>query len=129
METVLTRGSCPTPLMPLPFSLFSLNTHTHTYLHVQVEADIRPFRGLLIGLFFMSVGGSINMDVLAENYDVILWMLAGLVSLKAAVNIALGPLFGLSKCGAPSALTWYSMSCMGISFNHRHTHIHTHAPT
>lgn len=45
----------------------------------------------------MSVGGSINMEVLKDNYDVILWMLAGLVSLKAAVNIMLGPLFGLSK--------------------------------
>lgn len=66
-------------------------------LLLQVEADIRPFRGLLIGLFFMSVGGSINMEVLKDNYDVILWMLAGLVSLKAAVNIMLGPLFGLSK--------------------------------
>lgn len=64
---------------------------------VQVEADIRPFRGLLIGLFFMSVGGSINMGVFSENYDVILWMLGGLVGLKAAVNIALGPVFGLSK--------------------------------
>eukprot|EP00879_Flechtneria_rotunda_P030712 GHRR01033383.1.p1 GENE.GHRR01033383.1~~GHRR01033383.1.p1 ORF type:complete len:471 (+),score=170.75 GHRR01033383.1:295-1707(+) len=68
-----------------------------TSFRTQVEADIRPFRGLLIGLFFMSVGGSINMGVLRENYDVILWMLAGLVSLKAAVNTALGPLFGLSK--------------------------------
>lgn len=63
----------------------------------QVEADIRPFRGLLIGLFFLSVGGSINMEVLKDNYDVILWMLAGLVSLKAGVNTLLGPLFGLSK--------------------------------
>lgn len=66
-------------------------------LLLQVEADIRPFRGLLIGLFFLSVGGSINMEVLKDNYDVILWMLAGLVSLKAAVNTMLGPLFGLSK--------------------------------
>uniref|UniRef100_A0A383V6H6 RCK N-terminal domain-containing protein n=1 Tax=Tetradesmus obliquus TaxID=3088 RepID=A0A383V6H6_TETOB len=68
-----------------------------TSFRTQVEADIRPFRGLLIGLFFMSVGGSINMGVLRDNWDVIAWMLAGLVSLKAAVNIALGPLFGLSK--------------------------------
>jgi hypothetical protein len=46
----------------------------------------------------MSVGGSINMAVLKDNYDIIFWMLTGLVSLKAAVNIMLGPLFGLSKC-------------------------------
>jgi hypothetical protein len=48
----------------------------------------------------MSVGGSINMGVLRDNWDVIAWMLVGLVSLKAGVNIALGPLFGLSKCVA-----------------------------
>jgi Kef-type K+ transport system membrane component KefB len=64
---------------------------------LQIEADIRPFRGLLIGLFFLSVGSSINMEVLRDNWDIIAYMLVGLVSLKAAVNIALGPLFGLSK--------------------------------
>lgn len=48
-------------------------------------------------MFFVAVGSSINMSVLKENWDVILWMLAGLVSLKAAVNVALGPLFGLSR--------------------------------
>ncbi len=62
-----------------------------------MEADIRPFRSLLLGLFFVSVGSSINFDVLAANWDVCLWMLAGLVSLKAGINAALGPLFGLSK--------------------------------
>ena len=69
----------------------------------QVEADIRPFRGLLLGLFFVSVGSSINMEVFKENWDVCLWMLAGLVSFKAAVNIALGPLFGLTRCAAAAA--------------------------
>jgi hypothetical protein len=69
----------------------------------QVEADIRPFRGLLLGLFFVSVGSSINMDVLREEWEVVAWMLAGLVSFKAAVNIALGPLFGLSRCAGRGA--------------------------
>jgi Kef-type K+ transport system membrane component KefB len=64
----------------------------------KVEADIRPFRGLLLGLFFVSVGSSINMDVLRDEWEVVAWMLAGLVSFKAAVNIALGPLFGLTRC-------------------------------
>jgi Kef-type K+ transport system membrane component KefB len=30
----------------------------------QVEADIRPFRGLLLGLFFVTTGASINIEVL-----------------------------------------------------------------
>ena len=83
-------------------SLFPQNTK-HTRQQNQqkktkkVEADIKPFRGLLLGLFFVSVGSSIKVDVLMANWDVILWMLAGLVSLKAGINTALGPLFGLSK--------------------------------
>jgi hypothetical protein len=41
------------------------------------------------------------MDVLRDEWEVVAWMLAGLVSFKAAVNIALGPLFGLTRCGRP----------------------------
>ncbi|KAI8467065.1 MAG: Sodium/hydrogen exchanger family-domain-containing protein [Monoraphidium minutum] len=70
---------------------------SETSFRTQVEADIRPFRGLLLGLFFVSVGSSIDMGVFAENWSICLWMLAGLVSFKAAVNIALGPLFGLTR--------------------------------
>ncbi|GBF88863.1 K+ efflux antiporter [Raphidocelis subcapitata] len=70
---------------------------SETSFRTQVEADIRPFRGLLLGLFFVSVGSSINMGVLQEDWEVVAWMLAGLVSFKAAVNIALGPLFGLTR--------------------------------
>ncbi len=64
---------------------------------LQVEADIRPFRGLLLGLFFVAVGSSINMEVLVENWDVIGCMMIGLVLLKAAVIASLGPIFGLSR--------------------------------
>ena len=70
---------------------------SETSFRTQVEADIRPFRGLLLGLFFVSVGSSINMGVLRDEWEVVAWMLAGLVSFKAAVNIALGPLFGLTR--------------------------------
>ena len=39
----------------------------------QLEADIEPFRGLLLGLFFLGVGMSLNLTVVAEN-----WMLIGI---------------------------------------------------
>jgi predicted Kef-type K+ transport protein len=75
------------------------SSHTITkQKNKKVEADIRPFRGLLLGLFFVSVGGSIDAGVLRDNWDVVAWMLAGLVAFKAAVNIGLGPLFGLTRC-------------------------------
>ncbi|GFH24863.1 RCK N-terminal domain-containing protein, partial [Haematococcus lacustris] len=63
----------------------------------QVEADIRPFRGLLLGLFFVTTGSSVDMGVLRTNWQVILWILAGLITIKTGVIAALGPSFGLSR--------------------------------
>mmetsp|Transcript_27448 Transcript_27448/g.69813 ORF Transcript_27448/g.69813 Transcript_27448/m.69813 type:complete len:942 (-) Transcript_27448:1022-3847(-) len=63
----------------------------------QVEADIRPFRGLLLGLFFVTTGSSINMEVLRNNWEVIGFILAGLLVVKTSVISALGPAFGLSR--------------------------------
>lgn len=37
----------------------------------QIEADIEPFRGILLGLFFMGVGMSLNLPVVAENISFI----------------------------------------------------------
>jgi Kef-type K+ transport system membrane component KefB len=62
----------------------------------QVEADIKPFRGLLLGLFFTTTGGSINLDVLQHNWLVISWILAGLLATKTAVIATLGKQFGLT---------------------------------
>lgn len=54
------------------------------YRH-QLERDIEPFKALLLGLFFISVGMSVNFAVLAENPFGILGMVAGLVGIKFAV--------------------------------------------
>ncbi|WP_031433937.1 monovalent cation:proton antiporter-2 (CPA2) family protein [Methylomarinum vadi] len=52
------------------------------YRH-QIEADIQPFRGILLGLFFMSVGMSLNVGVLLGNFALI----AGLVVLLILIKI------------------------------------------
>ena len=58
------------------------------YRH-ELEANIEPFRGLLLALFFMSVGMSIDLSVVREH----LWLLAGgaiaVVAVKAAIVWAL----------------------------------------
>ncbi|KAL6758236.1 Sodium/hydrogen exchanger family-domain-containing protein [Haematococcus lacustris] len=74
----------------------------------QVEADIRPFRGLLLGLFFVTTGSSVDMGVLRTNWQVILWILAGLITIKTGVIAALGPSFGLSR--AESIRTGFILS-------------------
>jgi glutathione-regulated potassium-efflux system protein KefB len=52
-----------------------------TFRH-QLEADIEPFRGLLLGLFFMGVGMSLDLGVVVANWQLILTGVAGYMSLK-----------------------------------------------
>lgn len=59
------------------------------YRH-EVEAQIDPFKGLLLGLFFIAVGMSINMDAVAENPLRIAVMLVLLLVIKFAVLYAVG---------------------------------------
>ena len=65
------------------------------YRH-QLEADIEPFKGLLLGLFFISVGMSIDFDVLIETPGLVCGLLAALVAIKLVVLLALGRMFGMS---------------------------------
>ncbi len=53
------------------------------YRH-QIMADIQPFRGLLLGLFFMSVGMSINFGLLGRQGFLVMGLVGGLLLLKAA---------------------------------------------
>lgn len=54
------------------------------YRH-QVEADIEPFRGLLLGLFFMTVGMSIDLPFVAAHLSQVVGLAVGTALLKAAV--------------------------------------------
>ena len=75
------------------------------YRH-QIEADIRPFRGILLGLFFMSTGSAMDLPVIAANGVQLLALLATLLALKAVVIFALARLFRLSAGdGAQVAFT------------------------
>ena len=54
------------------------------YKH-QIEADLVPFRDLLLGLFFITVGMQIDLGLIAQNYGTILLFLAIMVSFKTLV--------------------------------------------
>jgi monovalent cation:H+ antiporter-2, CPA2 family len=56
------------------------------YRH-QVEIDIQPFKGILLGLFFMSVGMAINFQAVAPILHWILLAVAVLIALKALIII------------------------------------------
>lgn len=63
------------------------------YRH-EVEADIEPFRGLLLGLFFISVGMSLDLSVLVSNPLRVMELVLVLMLVKFAVITCLGRLFG-----------------------------------
>lgn len=62
------------------------------YRH-ELESDIAPFKGLLLGLFFMTVGASINFSLLFSDFASILGLTIGLIFLKATTLLILGRLF------------------------------------
>lgn len=67
-----------------------------SYKH-QVMAEIHPFRGLLLGLFFMSMGMSLNIGLFLGNPLVAIGMLLLLLSVKTILLFALSMLFKLGK--------------------------------
>jgi voltage-gated potassium channel Kch len=52
-----------------------------SYRH-QLEADVEPFRGLLLGLFFLAVGMALDLSVVAANWPLILVSVLALTALK-----------------------------------------------
>jgi glutathione-regulated potassium-efflux system protein KefB len=59
------------------------------YRH-ELEADIEPFKGLLLGLFFIAVGMSVNIGLLTSSPVKVVALVLGLVALKGLVLFALG---------------------------------------
>jgi monovalent cation:proton antiporter-2 (CPA2) family protein len=66
------------------------------YRH-ELETDIEPFKGLLLGLFFIAVGASIDFGLVGRQPWLILGLVAGVVAIKFAVLFGLGRGFGLSR--------------------------------
>ena len=62
------------------------------YRH-ELESDIDPFKGLLLGLFFMTVGAGINFGLLFDNFAVIVALSLGLMALKITVLFVLAVIF------------------------------------
>lgn len=62
---------------------------SETEFRHQVEADIRPFRGILLGLFFMTVGMSINITFIQSELALIALIVAGVMVGKSIVTAVL----------------------------------------
>ena len=66
------------------------------YRH-ELELDIDPFKGLLLGLFFMAVGMSVDLGLFARMPHVILGLALGLVALKIVLLFGTARLFGYCR--------------------------------
>ena len=69
----------------------------------EIEVTIEPFKGLLLGLFFVSVGAELDLTVLTAQAGKILALTAAFVALKTIVLFALARLFGASNAVAAEA--------------------------
>ncbi|UFN50176.1 monovalent cation:proton antiporter-2 (CPA2) family protein [Roseomonas sp. OT10] len=63
----------------------------------QLEADIEPFRGILLGLFFMGVGMSIDLALMARQWPLILAGTVAAMAVKGAGIYAVARLFGAGR--------------------------------
>ena len=68
---------------------------TSSYRH-QLEADVEPFRGLLLGLFFLAVGMALDLSVVARNWQLILISVVALTALKMTAIYLVARLFKAS---------------------------------
>ncbi|MET3494375.1 monovalent cation:proton antiporter-2 (CPA2) family protein [Variovorax boronicumulans] len=83
-----------------------------TFRH-QLEADIEPFRGLLLGLFFISVGMSLDLAVVAQNWQLIV---AGVVSMMVVKALCIYGVARLAKSSPADALDRAVLMAQGGEF-------------
>jgi len=69
------------------------------YRH-ELESDIAPFKGLLLGLFFITVGAGIDFAVLFDHFLVILAIVVGLILIKGLVLYSLAAVFKIRGSAA-----------------------------
>ncbi|WP_057940355.1 monovalent cation:proton antiporter-2 (CPA2) family protein [Algoriphagus resistens] len=95
------------------------------YRHA-LESDLEPFKGLLLGLFFMAVGSTINFNLIFTNAPVIISLTLGIIILKTVILLIIGKTkklrltnnlsfaIGLSQVGEFSFVTYAFALQLGI---------------
>ncbi len=71
----------------------------------ELETDIEPFRGLLLGLFFITVGAGVDLPLIASQPLTLIGLVVGLMVLKFLVMLGLARLFGAPLRGAAAVAT------------------------
>ncbi|KAL7433312.1 hypothetical protein ACHAXM_003497 [Skeletonema potamos] len=71
--------------------ILAASKHKH-----KIEAEISPFRGVLVGLFFFSVGFEIDLGLVTSKFGLVASIVLGIMALKASIITGLCQLFGLT---------------------------------
>ncbi|OOF81421.1 monovalent cation:proton antiporter-2 (CPA2) family protein [Rodentibacter caecimuris] len=79
----------------------------------QLEADIEPFRGLLLGLFFLGVGMALDLEVVAENWQLIF---LGVIALMLTKGLCIYVVARLAKSTHKTALERTLLMAQGGEF-------------
>lgn len=74
----------------------------------QIETDIEPFKGLLMGLFFLAVGMSLDLSVVAGSWRMVLGLLAAYVLVKSAGIYIVARAFGAGNLQALRRVTLFA---------------------
>jgi glutathione-regulated potassium-efflux system ancillary protein KefC len=82
------------------------------YRH-ELETDIQPFKGLLMGLFFIAVGMSIDFGLLARQPLLLATLVLGFTLLKTLALVAVGRRLGMARGPAPQALVFAALLSQG----------------
>jgi glutathione-regulated potassium-efflux system protein KefB len=85
--------------MTLGALLIGMLLSASDYRH-QIEAITDPFKGLLMGLFFVAVGMSIDIPAFLANWQALLLHVPAILAIKIAVLVALALAFGISRPAA-----------------------------
>jgi voltage-gated potassium channel Kch len=64
------------------------------YRH-ELEGDLEPFKGLLLAVFFIAVGASVDFGLISRNPGSVALLVGGLIVLKATILFVLGRVFGM----------------------------------
>lgn len=86
---------------------------SETEFRHQVEEDIKPFRDVLLGLFFVTVGMMLDAPLVLRNLPLVVAVLVGLIVIKAALVFGLSRLFGSMTGAAMRSGLWL---CAGGEF-------------
>lgn len=63
----------------------------------ELESDIEPFKGLLLGIFFISIGASLNFSLIGDHIGLIAGITLGLMVAKWLLLVAIGKLFKMAS--------------------------------